>query len=240
MSGRASDIPGMSEHLHGGGDDGGGGTGRARGQRAILSHAAGDHLARVAVTPGGSHYSGGMTGLASQRGVGRWGLQPFFNNELASLIAEGEASGHHIGVTEGFRSYAAQVAAARNKPGLAARPGHSRHGLGLAADLHGDLAWAHIHAAAHGLHFPMWPGRPGGKHEPWHIEPMGGRQHQSYAPPPRSNTTVVVHSRVNLDGRVLASGVERHIVKRHQFAHGPADHDGRQGMPHVDLASNMG
>ena len=90
-----------------------------------------------------------MTGLASQRGVGRWGLQPFFNNELASLIAEGEASGHHIGVTEGFRSYAAQVAAARNKPGLAARPGHSRHGLGLAADLHGDLAWAHIHAAAH-------------------------------------------------------------------------------------------
>ena len=67
-----------------------------------------------------------------------------------------------------------------------------------------------------------------------HPDDNAGAHRQSYAPPPRSNTTVVVHSRVNLDGRVLASGVERHIVKKHRFASGPADHDGRAGLPHVN------
>jgi LAS superfamily LD-carboxypeptidase LdcB len=53
-----------------------------------------------------------------------------------------------------------------------ARPGHSRHEWGIAADLgYADDAlrqWAHQNAAQFGLHFPL-------SNEPWHIELLGSR-----------------------------------------------------------------
>jgi D-alanyl-D-alanine carboxypeptidase len=64
---------------------------------------------------------------------------------------------------------------------LAARPGTSNHGWGLAADLgvggyaSADYAWMRANAPAFGWDNPGWA-RPGGtKAEPWHWEfnPMG-------------------------------------------------------------------
>lgn len=84
-------------------------------------------------------------------------------------------------IGSGFRSHAEQAALYREKPRLAARPGHSNHERGLAADLsceHGGLAWLHKHAGEYDLCFPMsW--------EEWHIEPIGltrfARRHVRYA-----------------------------------------------------------
>lgn len=94
---------------------------------------------------------------------------------LYKLLAERPG----ISVFSGRRSYAKQAelfAAAVVKYGSeqaaarwVARPGTSRHNLGLAADLAfaspADKTWAHANAARFGLHFPMtW--------EDWHIEPI--------------------------------------------------------------------
>lgn len=98
-----------------------------------------------------------------------------FQQRLDTLIA---ASGGRLSITSGYRSPERQAelfAAAVKKYGseAAARkwvapPGKSRHGMGIAADLGGDLAWAHKNAQRFGLYFPMsW--------ENWHIEPLGSR-----------------------------------------------------------------
>jgi hypothetical protein len=85
-------------------------------------------------------------------------------------------------VGSGYRSYAEQARLHAEKPGLAARPGHSNHERGLAADLNCEgsgLSWLHRHAAEYGLVFPI-------SYESWHIEPTGvtrfaGRSHRRYA-----------------------------------------------------------
>lgn len=103
------------------------------------------------------------------------GMTPQFATALQALIA---ASGGRVRITSGYRSpeHQAQLfAAAVKKYGseAAARkyvapPGHSNHNKGLAADLAGDLAWAHANAKRFGLTFPMsW--------ENWHIELVGAR-----------------------------------------------------------------
>lgn len=103
------------------------------------------------------------------------GFTDDFQQRLDALVA---ASGGKIKVTSGYRSPERQAelfAAAVKKYGseAAARkwvapPGKSRHGMGIAADLSGDLSWAHKNARRFGLYFPMsW--------ENWHIEPLGSR-----------------------------------------------------------------
>lgn len=98
------------------------------------------------------------------------GFKPAFKSALDRLIA---ASGGRVTVTSGYRSPERQAelyAAAVKKYGSekAARkwvapPGKSRHGEGVAADLGGDLDWAHANAARFGLQFPMsW--------ERWHVQ----------------------------------------------------------------------
>lgn len=109
-----------------------------------------------------------FAGLMGQgkRGGGMMGLRPFFSAELAGLMAAVRALGGHLSITDGFRTWAQQVALYAAKPGLAARPGHSKHQLGLAADLAGSLGLAHMLARLFGLYFPM-------SYEPWHIQPVG-------------------------------------------------------------------
>jgi hypothetical protein len=105
------------------------------------------------------------------------GLNPDFNTKLEAMV---KASGGRLHINSGYRSVQEQAGlytrAQAQHPGNAdqwvAAPGHSNHNRGEAADLGGDLGWAHEHAAQFGLVFPMsW--------EPWHIEPVGLRKDSS-------------------------------------------------------------
>lgn len=92
------------------------------------------------------------------------GLVPWFISRLGCLTGRVP----DIWVVSGLRTRGEQARLHREKPGLAAPPGSSRHELGLAADLGfpsgGARAAAHLEAPACGLVFPV-------PHEPWHVEP---------------------------------------------------------------------
>jgi D-alanyl-D-alanine carboxypeptidase len=84
--------------------------------------------------------------------------------------------GEDMCITDGYRSYSQQVATKAAKGYLAAMPGTSNHGWGLAVDLcpetyAGDRwAWLAANGPAYGWDNPPWA-RPGGsKYEPWHWE----------------------------------------------------------------------
>jgi hypothetical protein len=96
--------------------------------------------------------------------VGTAGMQPAFVARLSCLFQ----SVAGLWIVSGFRTYAEQAALYRRKPGLAAPPGHSRHEVGLAADLgfpsDAIRMQAHRQAASCDLRFPV-------PNEPWHVEP---------------------------------------------------------------------
>jgi len=87
------------------------------------------------------------------------------------MRADAAAAGVNIGVTDSYRSYEAQVDCARRKGlysqgGLAAKPGTSKHGWGLALDL--DIgskatAWLKANASKYGFYGDT-------PREPWHWE----------------------------------------------------------------------
>lgn len=97
----------------------------------------------------------GKTGLDSQRGSAKYGLQPQMWSRLSQANAAMKAAGlGTFGITDGWRSYAAQVDVKRRKPTLAATPGTSVHGLGLAADLDmtaAQTAWLKKNGSRFGL-----------------------------------------------------------------------------------------
>ncbi len=81
-------------------------------------------------------------------------------------------------VTDSYRSYAQQVVTYQQKPSLAAVPGTSNHGWGLAVDLCGgaesfgspvDL-WMRANAGRYGWVHPAWADPSGPRPEPWHWE----------------------------------------------------------------------
>jgi hypothetical protein len=84
--------------------------------------------------------------------------------------------GHALRVTDSYRDIAGQVSVAGRKPGLAARPGTSNHGWGLAADLaiggfgSADYEWVKANGPAYGWHCPAWAQQGGSKPESWHVE----------------------------------------------------------------------
>jgi len=112
--------------------------------------------------------TGGVTGLPEHRGDAPYGFQTYMWNSLSRMNAAMKAAG--IGtftITDGFRSYQQQVDLKKRKPNLAATPGRSKHGLGIAADLKMTPAqqkWVQENAHRFSLKVPM-PGK-----EPWHIE----------------------------------------------------------------------
>jgi LAS superfamily LD-carboxypeptidase LdcB len=81
-------------------------------------------------------------------------------------------------ITDSYRSLAAQQEAAREKPALAAVPGTSNHGWGLAVDLCGGIntagtpqsQWMADNAGRYGWVHPSWAAQGGEKPEPWHWE----------------------------------------------------------------------
>lgn len=92
------------------------------------------------------------------------------------------ATGAPICVTDSYRSYVEQVAVYAEKPNLAAIPGHSNHGLGVALDLCGGIqdfgapahAWMLANAPSFGWFHPAWAEPGGAKPEAWHWEYADG------------------------------------------------------------------
>ncbi|MCW2778820.1 MAG: hypothetical protein JWN17_2545, partial [Frankiales bacterium] len=90
-------------------------------------------------------------------------------------------TGEPLCVTDSYRDYAEQVAVRAAKPTLAAVPGRSNHGWGVALDLCGGVQqfgspahrWMQEHAAASGWFHPSWAEPGGSKPEPWHWEFAG-------------------------------------------------------------------
>ena len=84
-------------------------------------------------------------------------------------------------VTDSYRSFGDQVQLYATKPSLAARPGTSNHGWGVALDLCGGVqrfdSEQHLWMARNGPQFgwfhPQWARQGGSKPEPWHWEFAG-------------------------------------------------------------------
>ena len=98
---------------------------------------------------------------------------------FTALNAEFEQEfGYPIPITDSYRSYELQVAVAHTKPHLAAIPGTSNHGWGLAVDLGNPIAgggspeyvWLRLHGPDYGWDNPSWAQLGGAKPEPWHFE----------------------------------------------------------------------
>jgi cell wall-associated NlpC family hydrolase len=91
------------------------------------------------------------------------------------------AFGAPICITDSYRTYASQVRLYGQKPALAAVPGTSNHGWGLAVDLCGGIQtygtaqyrWMVANAGRFGWLHPTWADPGNGREEPWHWEYAG-------------------------------------------------------------------
>jgi cell wall-associated NlpC family hydrolase len=91
------------------------------------------------------------------------------------------AFGTSLCITDSYRSYAGQVRLYGQKPALAAVPGTSNHGWGLAVDLCGGIErfgtpqydWMTANAGRFGFLHPDWAEPGHGREEPWHWEYAG-------------------------------------------------------------------
>jgi hypothetical protein len=91
------------------------------------------------------------------------------------------ASGMPLCVSDSYRDYSGQVDVFRRKPNLAATPGRSQHGWGLALDLGCGVQgfgsephrWMQLNAGQFGWVHPRWAQQGGSKPEAWHWEYVG-------------------------------------------------------------------
>ncbi|MBW3647360.1 MAG: D-alanyl-D-alanine carboxypeptidase family protein [Actinobacteria bacterium] len=91
------------------------------------------------------------------------------------------ATGAPLCVTDSYRSYPEQVDVFKRKPELAATPGRSQHGWGLAVDLCGGVqtfgseahVWMQLNAPRYGWIHPGWARAGGSRPEAWHWEYVG-------------------------------------------------------------------
>jgi hypothetical protein len=105
-------------------------------------------------------------------------FNPDFSDALQRMIAARPGISIYSGYrsperqAELFQNAIAKYGSAEKARHWVAPPGHSRHNMGIAADLAfaspEDKAWAHANAANFGLNFRMG-------HEPWHIELINGK-----------------------------------------------------------------
>ncbi len=87
-------------------------------------------------------------------------------------------SGSPLCVTDGYRPLTEQVVVKKASPRLAATPGTSKHGVGLAVDLCGGVQsfahpahlWMQLNAPLYGWFHPAWAEPTGVTPEPWHWE----------------------------------------------------------------------
>ena len=146
---------------------------------------------RVEVINGVFYKPGTETsGTEGTKGSGPYGYNIYFYNRLKTFIDAGAAAGHTIkmSTTEygAWRPYSNQEYFWKcyqtkqcNNGNLAARPGRSMHGWGIASDLsfgsYNAKLWAHDHAAEYGLNFSECQNIRGYCVEDWHIQPTNIR-----------------------------------------------------------------
>jgi hypothetical protein len=100
-------------------------------------------------------------------------------NDMSRAYAQ--EFGAPLCVTDSYRTYDEQVALAATKPDLAARPGTSNHGWGVATDLCDGIQnydtpthqWMVDNSMLFGWFLPSWAQRDGSRPEPWHWEYAG-------------------------------------------------------------------
>jgi murein DD-endopeptidase MepM/ murein hydrolase activator NlpD len=89
--------------------------------------------------------------------------------------------GTELCITDSYRSRGVQERVYLTKPNLAAVPGTSNHGWGIAVDLCGGVErfgspeheWVVGHGASYGWIHPTWAAQVGSRPEPWHFEYAG-------------------------------------------------------------------
>jgi cell wall-associated NlpC family hydrolase len=99
----------------------------------------------------------------------------------AMAAAFAASFGTQLCITDSYRTYEAQVRLYGQKPALAAVPGTSNHGWGLATDLCGGVEhfgtpqyqWMVANAGRFGWLHPTWADPGNGREEPWHWEYAG-------------------------------------------------------------------
>lgn len=99
----------------------------------------------------------------------------------AMSAAYARTFGSRLCITDSYRSYESQVRLYKQKPALAAVPGTSNHGWGLAVDLCGGIErydttqyrWMKANAGRFGYIHPDWAEPGHGREEPWHWEYAG-------------------------------------------------------------------
>nr|BFF06607.1 hypothetical protein GCM10023233_15760 [Brevibacterium otitidis] len=133
--------------------------------------------------PPGSYSNGQVPdGYLCDVGVGKHKLRADAAVAFAEMNAAFKAeTGKDMAITDSYRTLESQVSVAGRKPGLAARPGTSMHGWGVALDFGGGAAsasgeqynWLVKHGAEYGWENPDWAKRS--KYEPWHWEYVPAR-----------------------------------------------------------------
>lgn len=106
-------------------------------------------------------------------------LRPTAARDFAAMSAAFERKfGKKINITDSYRSLDEQIDVKRRKGWLAAKPGTSNHGWGLATDLGGGIQefdsaehqWMVDNAHLFRFYLPDWAQEGGSKPEPWHWE----------------------------------------------------------------------
>jgi LAS superfamily LD-carboxypeptidase LdcB len=112
-------------------------------------------------------------------GIGAHSLRCDAAQAFQGLAAQFSAAfGRALCVTDSYRTFDEQVRLYGVKPALAAVPGTSNHGWGLAVDLCGgaqsfgtpEYAWLRANAGRYGWSNPAWAWPGNGREEPWHWE----------------------------------------------------------------------
>lgn len=112
-----------------------------------------------------------------------WAPGKYLRCDAAAALTQLDAAfthafGHHLVVTDAYRAYPEQVRLKQAKPGLAAAPGRSNHGWGLAIDLGSGVQsgpgtpaydWMTANASRYGWVHPDWA-MHSSQYEPWHWE----------------------------------------------------------------------
>jgi len=96
---------------------------------------------------------------------------------VAAYVAMNEAFkaefGHDLVISSTYRTYDKQVSTKASKGYLAATPGWSNHGFGLAIDIRGtplEKRWIQQNGPEYGWWHPTWARTDGRKPEDWHYE----------------------------------------------------------------------